>query len=266
MVTGGEPTEQQRFGDHLDHDERYARTDEFLSVVRGAWTQAPFDFDGEHYQVEGAHDPRHASTRCRTSTSAARPAPAGPVAAKHADVYLTWGEPPEQVAEKIAWIRGLAAEQGRDAPVRAAHPHALARHQRAGLAARAVAARRPRPGDHREGAGGAGRQRVGRASSGCGRCTAAARRSRPRTTWRSPRTCGPASAWSAAAPAPRWSAATRRWPTGSRSTTDLGIDEFILSGYPHVEEAYWFGEGVMPVLRAKGIYGPGARERRLVSA
>ena len=35
----------------------------------------------------------------------------------------------------------------------------------------------------------------------------------------------------------------------------LGIDEFILSGYPHVEEAYWFGEGVMPLLRQKGIYG-----------
>ena len=38
----------------------------------------------------------------------------------------------------------------------------------------------------------------------------------------------------------------------------IGIDEFILSGYPHVEEAYWFAEGVMPLLRAKGIYGPAA--------
>ncbi len=33
----------------------------------------------------------------------------------------------------------------------------------------------------------------------------------------------------------------------------LGIDEFILSGYPHVEEAYWFGEGVLPILQAKGM-------------
>jgi alkanesulfonate monooxygenase len=39
---------------------------------------------------------------------------AGKVAARHADVYLTWGEPPEAVAEKIAWIRKLAAEEGRD--------------------------------------------------------------------------------------------------------------------------------------------------------
>jgi alkanesulfonate monooxygenase len=35
----------------------------------------------------------------------------------------------------------------------------------------------------------------------------------------------------------------------------LGIDEFILSGYPHVEEAYWFGEGVMPRLQARGLWG-----------
>jgi alkanesulfonate monooxygenase len=33
----------------------------------------------------------------------------------------------------------------------------------------------------------------------------------------------------------------------------LGFDEFILSGYPHLEEAYWFGEGVLPLLRARGL-------------
>ena len=36
----------------------------------------------------------------------------------------------------------------------------------------------------------------------------------------------------------------------------LGFDEFILSGYPHLEEAYWFGEGVMPVLRDRGLLPP----------
>ena len=34
---------------------------------------------------------------------------------------------------------------------------------------------------------------------------------------------------------------------------DLGIDEFILSGYPNLEETYWFGENVMPLLRARGL-------------
>ena len=36
----------------------------------------------------------------------------------------------------------------------------------------------------------------------------------------------------------------------------LGFDEFILSGYPHLEEAYWFGEGVMPILRSRGFLPP----------
>ena len=39
---------------------------------------------------------------------------AGPVAARHVDVYLTWGEPPDQVAKKIDWIRELAEEEGRE--------------------------------------------------------------------------------------------------------------------------------------------------------
>jgi alkanesulfonate monooxygenase len=35
---------------------------------------------------------------------------------------------------------------------------------------------------------------------------------------------------------------------------DVGIDEFILSGQPHLEEAYWFGEGVLPILRHRGLW------------
>src|SRR3954452_19390188 len=49
VVTGGDAVEQQRFGDWLDHDQRYARTAEFLQVVRGAWSGQPFDFEGGHY-------------------------------------------------------------------------------------------------------------------------------------------------------------------------------------------------------------------------
>ena len=35
---------------------------------------------------------------------------------------------------------------------------------------------------------------------------------------------------------------------------DLGVEHFVLSGYPHLEEAYWFGEGVLPLLRARGLW------------
>ena len=52
VVTGGSAEEQRRFGDHLDHDRRYERCDEFLTVLRGAWEGRPFDFAGHHYQVE----------------------------------------------------------------------------------------------------------------------------------------------------------------------------------------------------------------------
>ncbi|MDF2584282.1 MAG: alkanesulfonate monooxygenase, partial [Mycobacterium sp.] len=39
---------------------------------------------------------------------------------------------------------------------------------------------------------------------------------------------------------------------------DIGIDEFIFSGYPHLEELYWFGEGVVPVLRERGLFNLGS--------
>ncbi|MGW9434030.1 LLM class flavin-dependent oxidoreductase, partial [Streptomyces decoyicus] len=112
VVTGGDSTEQKRFGDHLDHDRRYARTDEFLQVVRGVWGGKPFDFRGEHYQVEGgltALLPDPLPQIFFGGSSAA----AGPVAARNVDVYLTWGEPPEEVKQKIDWIRGLAEKEGR---------------------------------------------------------------------------------------------------------------------------------------------------------
>src|SRR6202043_2369982 len=106
VVTGGETAEQRRVGDHLDKDQRYARTGEFLEIVRGAWSGTPFDFTGAHYQVEGATVSR--DFQIPELYFGGSSAAAGPVAAQHVDVYLTWGEPPAQVAEKIAWVRRLA--------------------------------------------------------------------------------------------------------------------------------------------------------------
>ncbi|HMH37866.1 MAG TPA: LLM class flavin-dependent oxidoreductase, partial [Streptosporangiaceae bacterium] len=100
VVTGGQAEEQRRFGDYLSHDERYARTGEFLAVVRGAWSGQLFDFSGRYYQVEGAtvmQPPDPLPGIYFGGSSAA----AGPVAARYVDTYLTWGEPPAQVAEKL---------------------------------------------------------------------------------------------------------------------------------------------------------------------
>ncbi len=54
VVTGGDDDEQQRFGDWLDHDQRYARTDEFMTILRGALSGKPLDFEGDHFKVAGA--------------------------------------------------------------------------------------------------------------------------------------------------------------------------------------------------------------------
>ena len=53
IVTGGDPAEQRAYGDFLGHDDRYARTGEFVEVLRRAWAGGPFDYAGEHYRVDG---------------------------------------------------------------------------------------------------------------------------------------------------------------------------------------------------------------------
>lgn len=152
VVTGGDGTEQRRFGDHLGHDERYGRTDEFLSVVRGAWTGKPYDFDGRHYQVEGGLTALPPDPLPEVFFGGSSPA-AGPVAARHADVYLTWGEPagPGEGEDRLDSRAGRAG--GADGAVR--HPAALdlARLLRRGVA---DGARPPRRAGRRHGGGGAG--------------------------------------------------------------------------------------------------------------
>jgi alkanesulfonate monooxygenase len=112
IVTGGDAVEQRRFGDWLDHDQRYDRTAEFITVLRGAWGAKPFDFHGEHYQVAGASTKQPPDPLPEIFFGGASPA-AEQVAARHADVYLTWGETPAQVSERIDRLRVLADQAGR---------------------------------------------------------------------------------------------------------------------------------------------------------
>ena len=52
VVTGSTPVDQMRYGDHLRHDERYERTDEFLQIVKALWrNEGPVTFQGIHYDV-----------------------------------------------------------------------------------------------------------------------------------------------------------------------------------------------------------------------
>ena len=113
VVTGGESHEQRMYGDFLDKDARYARCGEFLHVVRALWRGETVTFQGEHLQVEDAVLDQVPDPVPEVYFGGSSPA-AGDVAAKYADVYLTWGEPPEAVRDKIEWIRKLAADEGRE--------------------------------------------------------------------------------------------------------------------------------------------------------
>ncbi|MGA3399589.1 MAG: FMNH2-dependent alkanesulfonate monooxygenase [Acetobacteraceae bacterium] len=114
IVTGGLPKELAGDGILLDHDARYEQTDEFLTIWRGLFNGG-IDFAGRHLTA------RHA--RLGQFDSVQKPHPplwfggsspaAIEVAARHVDTYLTWAEPPAQVAEKLATARARAAALGR---------------------------------------------------------------------------------------------------------------------------------------------------------
>jgi alkanesulfonate monooxygenase len=119
VITGGSDAEMARDGDHSIKDERYARTDEYLDVLKLAWTSdAPFDYHGRFYDLEDAWSDLRSSQSPRiplyfggSSDAAYR------VGGKHADVYAFWGEPLAQTAEQVARVRAEAEAAGRtDAP------------------------------------------------------------------------------------------------------------------------------------------------------
>src|SRR5579859_4919194 len=114
-ITGGDETDQKRDGDFADHDRRYARTAEFMTLLRREPTSAePFDYDGEFYQVRGAFSSVRPATEDQIPLFfGGASGPAVQVGAQHADVYMLWGEPVAQIAERIAEVRAIAARYGR---------------------------------------------------------------------------------------------------------------------------------------------------------
>jgi alkanesulfonate monooxygenase len=116
VISGGDDAEQQRDGDFLDHDARYARTDEYVEILKRVWTSdRPFDHDGPHYRLKGAYSEvkpvrkPHLPIYFGGASDAAIA-----VAGKHADIYALWGETHDQVRETIAKVRRSAAAHGRD--------------------------------------------------------------------------------------------------------------------------------------------------------
>jgi alkanesulfonate monooxygenase len=247
VVTGGDQAELEADGLYADHETRYEISDEFLKVWRaslaGEGGDAGFDFDGKHIQVKGAKTlyPPVQKPYPPLYFGGSSPA-AHELAAEQVDVYLTWGEPPAAVAEKIADMRARAARHGRTLKfgirlhviVRETNEEAwraadeLIQYVDDDLIARAQASfnKMDSEGQRRMAALHGGRKDKLEVSpnlwAGVGLVRGGA---------------GTALVGDAATVAARM-----------REYADLGIETFILSGYPHLEESYRFAELVFPLL------------------
>ena len=115
MSTGGDPVELAGDGVFSSHSERYEVTDEFLDIWRNLLAGETVNYEGDHLKVEGGevlfrgvqepHPPIYFGGSSDSGIA---------VSAKHSDVYLTWGEPPQQVKEKVDRVRAEAAKHGRE--------------------------------------------------------------------------------------------------------------------------------------------------------
>jgi len=114
VVTGGDPLELKGDGVFLDHDERYEVTDEFLTVWRRLLQGEDVTFTGKHLKIENGKLLYPPEQKPYPPLYFGGSSDAGnQVAANHVDVYLTWGEPPQDVAKKLAKAKAHAAARGR---------------------------------------------------------------------------------------------------------------------------------------------------------
>jgi alkanesulfonate monooxygenase len=247
VVTGGESHEQRAYGDFLDKQARYVRCGEFLQVVRALWRGEKVDFSGSHVEVEGAELGRLPDPVPEIYFGGSSSA-AGEVAAEHVDVYLTWGEPPSAVAEKVGWIRGLAAERGRK-PRFGIRLHVISRDTSEQAWAEAERLLKALDQDT-----------IANVQNGLGRSESEGQRRMMDLHHGSKDSLEIYPNLWAGVGLVRGGAGTALVGSHTEVAARIeefhraGIDEFVLSGHPHLEEAYWFGEGVLPLLERKGLW------------
>lgn len=243
VVTGGDPVENKGDGIHLSHDERYQVTREFLTVYSDLLAGKTVNFQGKHIRIEDGRllfQPVHAP---RPPLYFGGSSDAGiDVAAETVDKYLTWGEPPAQVAEKIARVKAAADRRGRKLSF-GIRLHVIVRETNAEAWAAADDLIRHVTDDTIASAqkifarmDSVGQQRMLQLHGG--------RRDKLEIS---------PNLW-AGVGLVRGGAGTalvgdpETVATRIREYQDVGIDTFILSGYPHLEEAYRFAELVFPLL------------------
>lgn len=243
IVTGGDPAENKGDGINLPHNERYEITDEFLGIYRALLRGETVEHTGKHFQISDGRLIYPPVQRPYPPLYFGGSSDEGfKVGAKHIDKYLTWGEPPAQVAEKIAVMLRHAEAEGREVSF-GIRLHVIVRDTNAEAWAAAdklisklddqtiaeaqkVFARMDSVGQARMTALHGGRRDKLEISpnlwAGVGLVRGGA---------------GTALVGDADTVAERIDEYRR-----------IGVDSFIFSGYPHLEEAYSFGELVLPKL------------------
>jgi len=243
VVTGGDPTENKGDGIFLPHDERYAITHEFLTVYKQLLAGGTVNFAGKHIRIEDGrllflpvqqpHPPLYFGGSSEAGIA---------VAAEAVDRYLTWGEPPAQVAEKIEAAAPVAAARGR-AFTYGIRLHVIVRETNAQAwqaaddlikhlddktiaSAQAIFNRMDSVGQKRMQALHRGRRDKLEVSPNLWAGVGLVRGGAGTALVGDPETVA----------------------ERIKEYMRLGIDTFILSGYPHLEEAYRFAELVFPLL------------------
>jgi alkanesulfonate monooxygenase len=243
VVTGGDAVENKGDGVFLDHDERYAVTREFLNIYGDLLAGKTVNVAGKHITVEDGRILYPPVQMPRPPFYFGGSSDAGiDVAVDTVDKYLTWGEPPAQVAEKISRVRAAARQRGRDISF-GIRLHVIVRHTNEAawkvadeliehLTDDTIASAQQILGRMDS----VGQQRMSQLHGG--------RRDRLEVSpnlW-----AGVGLVRGGAGTALVGDPATVA--ARIREYQDLGIDTFILSGYPHLEEAYRFAELVFPLL------------------
>ena len=251
LVTGGDPDELAGDGLHLSHEERYELSTEFVSIWRDVLTASHanegVDFDGKHLTVKGAKVIYPPVTQPYPPLFfGGSSGPAHDLAAAQCDTYLTWGEPPAAVAEKVRDVGGRAEKLGRKLEF-GIRLHVIVREteDEAWQAADALIGKLDDATVIRAQAAFAKMD-----SEGQRRMAALHRNGSKRS--RADLEISP-NLW-AGVGLVRGGAGTAL--VGDAKTVAarieeyaaLGLDNFIFSGYPHLEEAYRFAELVFPLL------------------
>ncbi len=250
VVTGGDPVEAKGDGIFLPHDARYAVTDEFLDIYRRLLSLETVSAEGEHLRIENGRLLFPPVQRPYPPLYFGGSSDAGMrVAAEHVDTYLTWGEPVADVAKKIATAKAAAAKRGRSFSY-GIRLHVIVREtSREAWAAADDLIR------YVDDAAIAAAQKVFARYDSVGQ----QRMARLHGGQRDKLEIAP-NLW-AGVGLVRGGAGTAlvgdpdEVAARMREYMELGIDRFILSGYPHLEECYRFAELVFPKLPLRATTG-----------